>query len=202
MQYAYRNIARESGNTQNRWHRWVADYVQSTHGEHGWLLHTCKQGGIEEFSVENCGQFYGFYTNFFVAELAMFQTPEARTLLQALDDSGLMFTARWGDLLIQSLAVQLFVPSDAVHHFTGWSYAHNSGKPDGMHYGIVQIGRNVSNPLADLTHVLANVLGWDPARYAKDLLWVDGMLTLAKPSLFPVPERIQRVHDIGWVCYE
>jgi hypothetical protein len=35
-----------------------------------------------------------------------------------------MYTKRWSDLLVQSAAVEMFMPRDAVHKFTDWTYEH------------------------------------------------------------------------------
>ena len=44
---------------------------------------------------------------------------------------------RWNDLIIHSAIAQLFFEKQRVHHFRGWSYAHNSrGFDSKLRYGL------------------------------------------------------------------
>jgi len=132
MDYAYRNTAIEGGmgilSNGLSWGNFLTNYVaQHRNGDAGWL------------------QAEYFYNNFFVASVNRFMQPDIQHLLEAFDQSGAIFTNRWNDLIIQSAAVQMLIPKNKVHHFTGWSYGHNSG--NGKHkltYGIVQMGRDLN----------------------------------------------------------
>jgi len=93
-------------------------------------------------------------------------------VLHTIDKSGVMFTHRWNDLIIQSLAVQLFLPKQKVHHFTGWGYGHHSGNSSQMFYGIAQAGRMAGTwaaQRAQLKHLLLKDWGWTP-KYVQQML--------------------------------
>ena len=167
LSYAYRNLAYESGFSGCKWHEWVTNFVQDrNNNQYGWLLDTCaNKSASVPFTPPNCGQFRAFYNNFFVADVRRFMQPDVQRLLHAIDQSGVMFTHRWNDLIIQSLAVQLFLPKEEVHHFTGWGYGHHSGPSSEMGYGIAQAGRMAGTwpeQRLQLKHMLLMDWGWKP----------------------------------------
>ena len=167
LSYAYRNLAYESGFSGCKWHEWVTNFVQDRNdNQYGWLLDTCaNKSASVPFTPPNCGQFRAFYNNFFVADVRRFMQPDVQRLLHAIDQSGVMFTHRWNDLIIQSLAVQLFLPKEEVHHFTGWGYGHHSGPSSEMGYGIAQAGRMAGTwpeQRLQLKHMLLMDWGWKP----------------------------------------
>lgn len=109
-----------------------------------------------------------------------------------------MFTRRFNDLVIQSAAVQLLLDRDRVHHFTGWSYGHNSGgdRPsDGRLYmGIFQVGldagglpaqREELHRLLDLLRGkrMGRALRSPAAAYVNMTTINHGALTLARPGV-------------------
>jgi len=185
--YAYRNVAMErggwdgNGNYGDKWWEWVNLYVSKMKLQPKWLFeaNACRE---RSFLHENCGKdFFGFYNNFFVANIERFLEPDIQNLLHELDESGLMFMSRWNDLIIQSLAVQLFVPKSRVHRFTSFGYAHNSGHADTLRYGIVQLAAGLPNPERAMEKVLASVLHW-PVWLQNNSRFVDGMYTLSRPA--------------------
>jgi len=174
LAYAYRNLAYESGFSGCKWHQWVTDYVQQFNkGRYGWLLDGCRnRHATAAFTPANCGQFRAFYNNFFIADVRRFMQPDIQHVLHTIDKSGVMFTHRWNDLIIQSLAVQLFLPKQKVHHFTGWGYGHHSGNSSQMFYGIAQAGRMAGTwaaQRAQLKHLLLKDWGWTP-KYVQQML--------------------------------
>merc|ERR1712146_583186 len=84
----------------------------------------------DDLTRENCGEQYGFYNNFFVADIDRFMQPDIQRFLHYVDKSGKIFTNRWNDLILQSSTVQFFINKNATFHFTGWTYGHNSGYHD------------------------------------------------------------------------
>lgn len=143
--YAYRNLAFESGWTGDALHDWVRSFVATSSSGYGWLKDHCDPGA--RFDRPSCGELLGFYNNFFIGHIPSFLSEPVQTFLRAMDESGMIFTKRWNDLVIQSLAVQLYLPQSAVHHFTGWTYRHASGQGNTLKpYGIYQVGRNATPP--------------------------------------------------------
>ena len=61
------------------------------------------------FNFDNCGVPWSMYTNFFVADIHRFMQPDVQSFLNTIDDSGEIYLRRWGDLSIQSVAVQVRV---------------------------------------------------------------------------------------------
>ena len=57
----------------------------------------------------------GYYNNFFVTYVPFWRTREVRGLLRHIQDSRGMYVERWNDLIIQTVAVQTFLPKKHVH---------------------------------------------------------------------------------------
>jgi Glycolipid 2-alpha-mannosyltransferase len=54
-------------------------------------------------------EMYGFYSNFFVADLHFFRSPKVAEYLAFVDKKGRIYKWRLGDLMVQSMAVYWFV---------------------------------------------------------------------------------------------
>ena len=152
--YAYRNIARESGETGSQFYAFVRQYYRAAGlNSTGWLLDACPGAkSIDDFLPSFCGELYGVYNNFFVAEVAFWMRADVQHFIKHVDRSGKMFTLRWNDLILQSVAVQLFCPRERVHRFVGWGYAHFSGPLDRktFNYGLMQAGAWDEDPTSTL----------------------------------------------------
>jgi alpha 1,2-mannosyltransferase len=107
-----------------------------------------------------------FYSNFFVGRISRFLEPDMQSYLRAFDESGKMFTRRWGDLNILSVGIQLLFNKSAVHQFTGWSYFHNSGGSSKWTWGSLQTGQDfgsLQKQENELQRVHTEIFGW-PAK--------------------------------------
>ena len=82
----------------------------------------------------------GFYTNWFMAEVAFFTTPPASQLLQFLDRSLRIYTDRTGDLTIQSTVVRLFLPPEQISWVRDFTYEHTTVSGAGPQRGCLQNG--------------------------------------------------------------
>jgi hypothetical protein len=71
----------------------------------------------------------GFYSNWFIADMSFFLTPPVSTLLKTIDESKLMYTARSGDLQVQSILVRLFLAENEIKWFRDFSYEHITVTP-------------------------------------------------------------------------
>lgn len=185
--YAYRNIARETGliwDDPDGYPRLLRNYSKAhINGKAGWMLDAChKKESIDDLNRENCGDFYGFYNNFFVGHVDRFMKPDIQHFLKTIDDTGVIFTKRWNDLLLQSATVQLLVDKKKTFHFTGWTYAHNSGFHDMLHYGIMQMGLFEKQPYKSYITLMEEELKWNMKMHSKFLVNVNGLLTLATPN--------------------
>jgi hypothetical protein len=112
-----------------------------------WKRATSGPPPIREPDLEMCG----FYNNFFVANLKFFRSPAVSTFLRFVDRQGMIYRRRLGDLMIHSMAVYAFSPTEKIHRFLDWTYEHGTvdKKSDCMVWGGVQAGYN--DPNADQT---------------------------------------------------
>jgi hypothetical protein len=145
--------------------------------------------------VRSSGVADSFYNNFFVADVRRFLRADVQRLLNHIDAAGVMFTRRFGDLLVHSVAVQLLFERERVHHFRGWSYGHNSGgdRPaDGRLYaGIFQAGLDAADQSDELrrmlrllrSHRMGRALRAPMAAYLNLSTLNHGALTLARPGV-------------------
>ena len=90
----------------------------------------------------------GLYTNFFVADLEFFGTPEVIKFLREIDRRGLYYRKRFGDLLVHTLAVYAFAPAARVHRFLDFTYQHatmdyfKDREKECISWGSIQAGYN------------------------------------------------------------
>ena len=65
-----------------------------------------------------------FWSNFEIADLDFFRSPEYREFFDFLDTEGGIYYERWGDAPIHSLAAALLLEPEQVHHFSDFGYVH------------------------------------------------------------------------------
>jgi mannosyltransferase len=85
------------------------------------LFMSGKPGRDENGDMWN---FCHFWSNFEIADMDWFRSPEYRGLFDYLDQDGGFYYERWGDAPIHSLAAALLLRADQVHHFSDWGYIH------------------------------------------------------------------------------
>ncbi len=66
----------------------------------------------------------GFYNNFFVADLQFFTSRKVKNFLREMDRMGFIYRKRYGDLIIHSMAVYAFGPTEQIHRFLDFTYQH------------------------------------------------------------------------------
>ena len=92
-----------------------------------WLLDSCAHNAtIGDYSYRRCGELYGAYNNWFVTSLAFWRSAGVQRFLRHVDRAGVLYRRRYGDLQIQSVAVQIYLPKSRVHMFTDFTYAHST----------------------------------------------------------------------------
>lgn len=125
--FGYRMVSYESGFDGERFHSFVRNYLLN-HGPSRpkWLLESCGRVGPNAtariFSVRRCGHLYGVYNNWFVSSVAFWRSPLVMRWLNHVDQAGVMYTRRYGDLLLQSVALQIFLSRDKVVMFDDFTY--------------------------------------------------------------------------------
>ena len=87
-------------------------------------------GFMSKYSYENNSyntskyNILGYYNNFHITAVSFWIQPKVQRFLNAIDQSGYMYTRRWGDLLSQSASVQIFMDRNKLYHFNDWTYEH------------------------------------------------------------------------------
>jgi alpha 1,2-mannosyltransferase len=66
-----------------------------------------------------------FWSNFEIASLDLWRSPEYIKYFEYLDRKGGFFYERWGDAPVHSLFVAMFLSSDEIHHFEDIGYYHS-----------------------------------------------------------------------------
>jgi alpha 1,2-mannosyltransferase len=67
---------------------------------------------------------WGYYNNFFITKIAFWKSPEVQSFIHYFDRIGGWYKYRWGDLIFQSAAIQVFMPKEKIFKFTDWTYEH------------------------------------------------------------------------------
>ncbi|KAJ2778598.1 alpha-1,2-mannosyltransferase ktr1, partial [Coemansia javaensis] len=65
-----------------------------------------------------------FWSNFEIAALAFFRSPQYRAYFDFLDRAGGFFLERWGDAPVHTLAAAMFLDKSQVHYFGDIGYHH------------------------------------------------------------------------------
>eukprot|EP00656_Telonema_subtile_P013802 TRINITY_DN17016_c0_g1_i2.p1 TRINITY_DN17016_c0_g1~~TRINITY_DN17016_c0_g1_i2.p1 ORF type:complete len:1094 (+),score=263.27 TRINITY_DN17016_c0_g1_i2:74-3355(+) len=65
-----------------------------------------------------------FYNNFEISHHSVWESPEVQHWMQAVRTSRGIYTSRWGDAPIRTLAVAMFVDPLRVHRFSDLAYSH------------------------------------------------------------------------------
>ncbi|CAO3657553.1 unnamed protein product [Mucor hiemalis] len=66
-----------------------------------------------------------FWSNFEIASLNLWRSPQYRDFFNYLDQTGNFFYERWGDAPVHSLAAGLFLTTDEIHYFEDIGYQHD-----------------------------------------------------------------------------
>lgn len=83
---------------------------------------------------------WGYFNNFFVSRVDFWLSPPVRSFLEHFDRIGGIYLRRWNDLLLQSAAVQVFLPEAKLHKFTDWTYEHATVREGRLAYGGIWQG--------------------------------------------------------------
>jgi|SRR3989344_770047 len=65
-----------------------------------------------------------YYANFEISNFNFWRSENVRSYMDFIDKSGGIYNYRWGDTIIKSLAIYLFMPEKKVHNFKDIPYAH------------------------------------------------------------------------------
>lgn len=88
---------------------------------------------------------WGYYNNFFISRIGFWRQPEVQSFLKFFDRIGGGYKYRWGDLLLQTATVQVFLPESKVHKFHDWTYEHATIKNGKLDWGGIYSGKGDKN---------------------------------------------------------
>ena len=94
-------------------------------GGDGWSL---TQSALRNFTIVHCGEFVGFYNNFFITKVRFWRSERVQRFLQHVDRSGFIYTRRWNDIIWQTSTVRIFMPMQRVRLLDDFSYEHFTKK--------------------------------------------------------------------------
>ena len=149
------------------------DFMRDSGFQYGFRSYSeeCKDGGFEHFvdsyvkrnkiDMQNrrycdfLGKF-GFYNNFYITNISWWlNTLEVKNMMAQFDKSGLIFSRRTNDLVFQTAAVKLFLPTELRHHFVDFSYSHHTVQQGRIAWGGIEIGSNDQNSNETLSNYLS-----------------------------------------------
>lgn len=70
--------------------------------------------------------FCHFWSNFEIADMDFYRSPEYRGLFDYLDEDGGFYYERWGDAPVHTLAAALLLRPEQIHQFSDWGYIHDT----------------------------------------------------------------------------
>ena len=65
-----------------------------------------------------------YYNNFEISDVSVWSSGPYQKFVDHIDRTGNIFYIRWGDAPMKTIAVNLFIPTDKVHHFKDVGYLH------------------------------------------------------------------------------
>lgn len=121
--------------------------ILSTFGRSKRMLFMCMEKfskvlGYDMFNAPNHAEWdrWGYYNNFFITNIAFWKQPKVQSFLHYLDRIGAGYKYRWSDLIIQTAAVQIFLPDSKIYKFTDWTYEHATIKNGKLDWGGIYEG--------------------------------------------------------------
>jgi hypothetical protein len=123
--YGFRMCAYELEVTRRMWTLWMQRHREFV-----------PQRKIKLEKLETCG----FYNNFFVADLTFFLDPDVQSFLRFIDQEGVIYRRRLGDLMIHSMAVYAFAKRESIHRFLDFTYEHATIFQTCIAWGGIQAG--------------------------------------------------------------
>lgn len=126
FEYGYRLASLERDGQEGKYHSFVREYAVRRHVQPTWLLHSCRQRRLDSFTLRNCGPAYNVYNNWFVTKVSFWLRPDVQDYLNHINHTHVIYTERWGDLLWQSSALQLFMAFAKVFMFADFAYEHST----------------------------------------------------------------------------
>ena len=81
-----------------------------------------------------------FYNNFFITDLAWWLSEDVQRFLTTVDDTGIIFSYRHNDLVLQTAAIRNLMPARQRYLFLDWSFHHHVDRDGKVFFGGISIG--------------------------------------------------------------
>ena len=82
------------------------------------------------------------YTNFFITRVDFWLQPKVQSFLNHVDRLGGGYKYRWGDAIVHTAAIQMFLESEQIHQFDDWTYEHATIKNGKLDWGGIYPGKS------------------------------------------------------------
>ena len=115
--YGYRAFTHDYPTVTRGFPEAVRAYLVMSGRQPTFLLKHCSPQTLDGLTAAGWSR-AGYYNNFFITKTAFWRRADVQRFLKFMDRTGGVYTQRWGDLLIQSAAVQIFLRETEVHQFT------------------------------------------------------------------------------------
>lgn len=89
-----------------------------------------------------------YYNNFHITRVGFWMTPEVQSFLSYFDRVGGNYKYRWSDHIVQTAAIQIFMPDHRIHHFQDFTYEHATIKKGKLEWGGIFPGTDDNELLA------------------------------------------------------
>lgn len=124
-QYGFRAYSMDSEEMSKNFIEICYQYINLFNIKNHWIDRFLLYGKIWKTNYHNR---IGFYNNFSITDLNFWIRKDVQHFLNYIDNTGLIYFNRLGDLMIQTLAIQMFMPRDKIYQFQDWSYEHATKK--------------------------------------------------------------------------
>jgi alpha 1,2-mannosyltransferase len=84
---------------------------------------------------KSCWNRLGYYNNFHISKIEFWLRDDVNNFLKEIDTTGGFYFHRWGDAMIQTLAVQIFMEKNKVWQFLDFDYEHESNLGNNNFFG-------------------------------------------------------------------
>eukprot|EP01134_Creolimax_fragrantissima_P003596 CFRG3596T1 len=121
--YGYRQDQIEYPDMAKGWPEAVNAYLQHYDIEPTFLYEHCSPRNIAGLQT-GLHDLHSYYNNFFIARVDFFTSPEVQQFLNYADRTGGYYFHRWGDAIVHTAAVQIFMDKSRVHKFDDFTYEH------------------------------------------------------------------------------
>ena len=144
FEYGYRVDHKETEQMSRGFGEALLSYIKAENVEPTFLMeHFYKVSDPEPNSLLGCKyDLWGYYNNFHITRVGFWKNPDVQRFLNHMDRIGAGYKFAWTDLLIQSAAVQIFMPKKQVVKFTDWTYEHATVIGDILGCGGIFAGEN------------------------------------------------------------